>query len=38
MIRSGLPIQQAVVEVVAKDHVTHDMRPLSGPAGGPGHW
>jgi propane monooxygenase reductase subunit len=25
MIRSGLPIQQAVVEVVAKDHVTHDM-------------
>jgi propane monooxygenase reductase subunit len=28
MIRSGLPIQQAVVEVVAKDHVTHDMRQL----------
>jgi propane monooxygenase reductase component len=28
MIRSGLPIQQAVVEVVAKDHVTHDMRHL----------
>jgi propane monooxygenase reductase subunit len=28
MIRSGLPIQQAVTEVVAKDHVTHDMRHL----------
>src|SRR6201991_641745 len=28
MIRSGLPIQQAVVEVVAKDDVTHDMRHL----------
>jgi propane monooxygenase reductase subunit len=28
MIRSGLPIQQAVVEVVAKDNVTHDMRHL----------
>jgi propane monooxygenase reductase subunit len=28
MIRSGLPIQQAVVEVVANDHVTHDMRHL----------
>jgi propane monooxygenase reductase subunit len=28
MIRSGLPIEQAVVEVVAKDHVTHDMRQL----------
>jgi propane monooxygenase reductase subunit len=25
MIRSGLPIQQAVVEVVSKDRVTHDM-------------
>jgi len=25
MIRSGLPIQQAVVEVVSKEHVTHDM-------------
>jgi propane monooxygenase reductase subunit len=25
MIKSGLPIQQAVVEVVAKDRVTHDM-------------
>jgi propane monooxygenase reductase subunit len=25
MIRSGLPIQQATVEVVAKDRVTHDM-------------
>ena len=28
MIRSGLPIERAVVEVVAKDHVTHDMRQL----------
>jgi propane monooxygenase reductase component len=28
MIRSGLPIQQAVAEVVSKDHVTHDMRHL----------
>lgn len=28
MIRSGLPIQQAVVEVVANDEVTHDMRHL----------
>jgi propane monooxygenase reductase component len=28
MIRSGLPIQQARVEVVSKDHVTHDMRHL----------
>jgi propane monooxygenase reductase component len=28
MIRSGLPIQQAVAEVVAKDPVTHDMRHL----------
>jgi propane monooxygenase reductase component len=28
MIRSGLPIQQAVAEVVAKDQVTHDMRHL----------
>src|SRR6202012_2757958 len=28
MIRSGLPIQQAVAEVVSKDAVTHDMRPL----------
>src|SRR5258708_31420264 len=28
MIRSGLPIQQAVAEVVANDHVTHDMRHL----------
>jgi propane monooxygenase reductase subunit len=28
MIRSGLPIQQAVVEVVANDPVTHDMRHL----------
>lgn len=28
MIRSGLPIQEAVVEVVANDHVTHDMRHL----------
>src|SRR6202012_5903292 len=25
MIRSGLPIQQAVAEVVSKDHVTHDI-------------
>src|ERR1700753_3009657 len=25
MIRSGLPIQQAVAEVVSKDRVTHDM-------------
>jgi propane monooxygenase reductase component len=29
MIRSGLPIQQATVEVVGKDHVTHDMRHLT---------
>jgi propane monooxygenase reductase component len=28
MIRSGLPIQHAVAEVVSKDHVTHDMRHL----------
>ena len=28
MIRSGLPIQQATVEVVSNDHVTHDMRHL----------
>jgi propane monooxygenase reductase subunit len=28
MIRSGLPIQQAVAEVVANDAVTHDMRHL----------
>jgi len=28
MIRSGLPIQQAVAEVVAIDRVTHDMRHL----------
>ena len=28
MIRSGLPIQDAVVEVVANDNVTHDMRHL----------
>jgi len=28
MIRSGLPIQQARVEVAAKDSVTHDMRHL----------
>jgi propane monooxygenase reductase subunit len=28
MIRSGLPIQQARVEVVSKDAVTHDMRHL----------
>ena len=28
MIRSGLPIQQAVAEVVSNDHVTHDMRHL----------
>jgi propane monooxygenase reductase component len=28
MIRSGLPIQQAVAEVVSTDHVTHDMRQL----------
>src|ERR1700759_1931901 len=28
MIRSGLPIQEGVAEVVAKDPVTHDMRPL----------
>lgn len=28
MIRSGLPIQQALAEVVANDHVTHDMRHL----------
>jgi propane monooxygenase reductase component len=26
MIRSGLPIQEAVTEVVSKDAVTHDMR------------
>jgi len=29
MIRSGLPIQQAVAEVVSNDHVTHDMRHLA---------
>jgi propane monooxygenase reductase subunit len=28
MIRSGLPIQQARAEVVANEHVTHDMRHL----------
>lgn len=28
MIRSGLPIQQAVVEVLSNDNVTHDMRHL----------
>jgi propane monooxygenase reductase subunit len=28
MIRSGLPIQQAVAEVVSKDAVTHDLRHL----------
>jgi propane monooxygenase reductase component len=28
MIRSGLPIQQAVAEVISKDPVTHDMRHL----------
>src|SRR5271170_636123 len=28
MIRSGLPIQQAVAEVVANDPVTHDLRHL----------
>jgi len=28
MIRSGLPIQQAVAEVVSRDPVTHDMRHL----------
>jgi propane monooxygenase reductase subunit len=28
MIHSGLPIQQAVAEVVANDHVTHDLRHL----------
>ncbi len=28
MIHSGLPIQQAEVEVIANDHVTHDMRHL----------
>jgi propane monooxygenase reductase subunit len=28
MIRSGLPIQQVRAEVVANDHVTHDMRQL----------
>jgi len=28
MIRSGLPIQRAVAEVVSKDQVTHDMRHL----------
>jgi len=28
MIRSGLPIQDAVVEVVSNDNVTHDMRHL----------
>jgi propane monooxygenase reductase component len=28
MIRSGLPIQQAVAEVVSNEHVTHDMRHL----------
>ena len=28
MIHSGLPIQQAVAEVVSNDHVTHDMRHL----------
>jgi propane monooxygenase reductase subunit len=28
MIRSGLPIQQAIAEVVSKDPVTHDLRHL----------
>ncbi|WP_199433439.1 FAD-binding oxidoreductase [Qaidamihabitans albus] len=28
LIRSGLPIQEAVVEVVSNEHVTHDMRHL----------
>src|SRR3954453_8364880 len=28
MIQSGLPIQEAEVEVVANDHVTHDLRHL----------
>ena len=28
MIRSGLPIQQGVAEVVSNDPVTHDMRHL----------
>src|SRR3954468_16190184 len=28
MIRSGLPIQRAVAEVISKDPVTHDMRHL----------
>ena len=28
LLRSGHPIQQAVAEVVSKDHVTHDMRHL----------
>src|ERR1700678_3892279 len=28
MIRSGLPIQEAVADVVSKDAVTHDMRHL----------
>ena len=28
MIRSGLPIQKAVAEVVSNEHVTHDMRHL----------
>src|SRR5260370_6321086 len=28
MIRSGLPIHEAVAEVVSKEHVTHDMRHL----------
>jgi propane monooxygenase reductase subunit len=28
MIHSGLPIQEAVVEVVSNEHVTHDMRHL----------
>jgi propane monooxygenase reductase subunit len=28
MLRSGHPIQEAVAEVVSKDHVTHDMRHL----------
>lgn len=29
MIRSGLPIQDAVCEVVSNEHVTHDMRHLT---------
>jgi len=36
MIRSGLPIQEAVAEVVSKDPVTHDMRHLVLRLVGPG--